>query len=165
MDWYSFFSWIENSALGVWMRESPSLWAFPFILILHTIGMAFLVGPNIAIDLRILGVAPRVPASLMEKFFVVMKLGFVINLVSGLMLLVAYPTKALTNPLFYIKLLLIAIALTQTMWMRKNVLSADSFPFKGKVVAAASLVTWAAAVGAGRFLAYTYKYLLAGELL
>ena len=165
MDWYTFFFSIENTGLGVWMRESPSLWAFPFILILHTVGMAFLVGPNIAIDLRVLGIAPRVPASILERFFVVMKFGFVVNLISGFMLLVAYPTKALTNPLFYVKLLLITIALTQSLWIRRNVLRTDSFPLKAKVMAAASLVIWAAAVGAGRFLAYTYKYLLAGELL
>ena len=37
--------------------------------------------------------------------------GFWINAVSGVLLLIAYPTKALTNPLFYVKLVLIAIGL------------------------------------------------------
>src|SRR5436309_12171806 len=103
---YSVFSWIETSALSSWIRESPSLWAFPFILILHTVGMGFLVGPNVAMDLRILGFAPRIPLSLFEKFFGVMKVAFVINVISGVLLLIAYPTKALTNPLFYVKLFL-----------------------------------------------------------
>src|SRR5687768_9367863 len=100
-----FFDWIENSALSLWVRESPSMWAFPFILILHTIGMAFLVGPNLALNLRVLGVGSGIPLSLMQRVFPIMRLGFVVNAVSGLLLLIAYPTKALTNPVFYLKLL------------------------------------------------------------
>ena len=82
-----------------WVRESPSLLAFPTVLIFHTVGMGFLAGANIAVDLRILGFAPRVPLSLMERFFPVMSLGFFVNAFSGVLLLIAYPTKALTNPL------------------------------------------------------------------
>ena len=41
------FNWIETTALSIWLRESPSLWAFPFVLILHTVGLAFLVGSNV----------------------------------------------------------------------------------------------------------------------
>jgi hypothetical protein len=95
-DLFPFTGWIEMTALSVWLRESPSLWSFPFVLILHTVGMGLLVGTNIALDLRVLGFAPRVPLSLFEKFFLVMKIAFFINAVSGLLLLIAYPTKALT---------------------------------------------------------------------
>ena len=35
--------------------------------------------------------------------------GFWINALSGILLLIAYPTKALTNPLFYAKLVLIGL--------------------------------------------------------
>jgi hypothetical protein len=69
MDAFSIFAWIETSALSVWVRESPSLLAFPTVLIFHTIGMAFLAGGNIAVDLRVLGFAARVPLSMMERFF------------------------------------------------------------------------------------------------
>jgi hypothetical protein len=167
MNVFAVFSWIEASALSVWVRESPSLWAFPFILILHTVGMGFLVGTNVAIDLRVLGFAPRVPISLLEKLFVVMKPAFFVNAISGVLLLTAYPTKALTNPLFYIKLLLIAFGLVQTVWIRNSVLrqpeSEQAVSFRGKVLAGSSLAVWAAAVAAGRFLAYTYVYLMSGE--
>jgi hypothetical protein len=167
MNTYPLFSWIEASALSVWLRESPSLWAFPFILILHTVGMGFLVGTNVAIDLRVLGFAPRVPLSLLERLFVVMKLAFFVNALSGTLLLIAYPTKALTNPLFYVKLFLIAFALVQTSWIRNQVLrvpaSELSVSARGKVLAGSSLAIWAAAVAAGRFLAYTYTHLLAGD--
>jgi hypothetical protein len=165
---YSSLAWIEATALSVWLRESPSLWAFPFVLILHTVGMGFLAGTNVAMDLRVVGFAPKVPLSLFEKFFLVMKISFVVNAVSGILLLIAYPTKALTNPLFYIKLFLIAVGLIQAVWMRSHVLrnpvtDVEGPSTKGKVMASASLATWTAAVAAGRFLAYTYAHLMAGE--
>jgi hypothetical protein len=165
---YSSLAWIEATALSVWLRESPSLWAFPFVLILHTVGMGFLAGTNVALDLRVIGFAPKVPLSLFEKFFLVMKISFVVNAVSGVLLLIAYPTKALTNPLFYIKLFLIAVGLVQAVWLRSQVLrnpvaDVEDPSMKSKVVAGASLAAWTAAVGAGRFLAYTYTHLMAGE--
>lgn len=168
MDAFAIFDWIEQSALSLWVREAPTLLAFPTVLIFHTVGMGFLVGANLAVDLRVLGAGRRVPLSLMEKFFPVMAFGFFINALSGLLLLIAYPTKALTNPLFYVKLALIALALVLTWWLRNNVLRDPAaehgrIAFKPKVLAAASMLLWAGAIGTGRFLAYTYTYLMAGE--
>ena len=40
---------VERTALSVWVRESPSLLAFPFILFLHTLGLAMLAGLNVGI--------------------------------------------------------------------------------------------------------------------
>jgi len=105
---YSSLAWVEATAPSVWLRESPSLWAFPFVLIMHTVGMGFLAGTNVAMDLRVVGFAAKIPLSLFEKFFLVMKISFAVN--GRVLLLIAYPTKALTNPPFYIKLLLIAAA-------------------------------------------------------
>ena len=58
--------WLEATALSTWLRESVSLLAFPFVLVLHTVGMGFLAGANAAIDLRILGVAAGVPLRPMD---------------------------------------------------------------------------------------------------
>lgn len=38
------FASIECSVLSTLLREPPSLWAFPFVLILHTWGLAFSLG-------------------------------------------------------------------------------------------------------------------------
>ena len=157
---YPVFNWIEASALSDWVRSSPSMLAFPFILILHTVGMGFLVGTNIAIDFRILGFAPGIPLSTLEKFFPVMWFGLVVSAASGALLLIGYPTKALTNPVFYLKLILIAVALAETWFMRNRVLRREN-P-NGRLLAGTSLVFWAGAVTAGRLLAYTYRHLMAG---
>src|SRR5688572_20121652 len=105
-----FFLWLESTALSRWLVESPSVFAFPLVLALHTIGLALLVGLNAALDFRILGVAPRIPVTAFGRFLPVMWAGFWLNAASGLLLLIAYPTKALTNPVFYLKLVLVGAA-------------------------------------------------------
>ncbi|HEY6616395.1 MAG TPA: hypothetical protein VIZ32_17810, partial [Vicinamibacterales bacterium] len=55
------FVWLEATPLSTWLRESPSLWAFPFVLILHTVGLAFFVGTNVAWDVRVLGFSLGIP--------------------------------------------------------------------------------------------------------
>lgn len=165
---YTVFDWIENSSLSLWIREDPTIWAFPFILILHTVGMGFLVGTNVALDVRILGVARGVPLAAMQPFFRVMWVGFVLNAVSGVALLIGYPTKALTNPLFYVKLALIAAGLVQSESIRRQIargsaMAGNVAPRGLKTLAVLSLTCWLSAVAAGRLLAYTYSHLMAFE--
>ena len=61
------FAWIETSALSEWIRGSDCVCAFPTIVTLHNVGMAFLAGGGIAIDLRIIGFAPGIPLKPMGR--------------------------------------------------------------------------------------------------
>jgi hypothetical protein len=156
-----FLIWLESSAFSVWVRESPSVFAFPTILSFHTLGMGIVAGLSAAIDLRILGFAPRVPLLKTKQYFPWLWLGFWMNALSGIVLLIGYPTKALTNPLFYGKLVCVALGVTMEILIRRYVLADDGkgqdvVPAGGKLLAAASLVSWAAAITTGRLLAYTY---------
>ncbi len=162
-----FTAWLESTDLSIWLRESPSLFAFPFVLIVHAWGMGFLAGSNAALDLRIIGFAPRVSLSTMERFYPVMWFGFIINAISGVLLLISYPTKALTNPVFYLKIGCIAAGMVMMVKIRDRVVRNPAFdtaavPMNGKILAAISLFLWASAITSGRFLAYTCKYLIAG---
>ncbi len=156
----AFLLWLELSAFSTWMRESPSLFAFPIILAVHTIGLGLIAGINAALDLRMLGAAPHVPLAEFRRFLPIMWVGLWLNVASGIALLIAYPTKALTNPVFYLKLALIAVALVILRIVRRDAL-ADNAPQavasgRLKRLAAASLVCWIGAITAGRLLAYTY---------
>ena len=154
----SFFVWLEATPLSTWLRESPSLWAFPFVLILHTVGLAFFVGANVAWDVRVLGFSMGIPLDALRRYFLVMWAGFWINAVSGVLLLIAYPTKAFTNPLFYAKLALIGLGIALALRIRRGVqdVRADSdAPEPARTLAAVSLGCWVAVIFAGRLLAYT----------
>jgi hypothetical protein len=106
-----FFRWLESTAVSAWIVESPSLFAFPGILAVHAVGLALLAGLNGALDLRLLGIARSIPPAAFTRVLPIMWFGLWVNVLSGLALVVAYPTKALTNPLFYLKLGLIGVAL------------------------------------------------------
>jgi len=157
--------WLESSAFSTWMRESTSIFAFPIVLALHTIGLGLIAGLNVALDLRILGFAPRIPVQELRGFVPLMWLGLWLNVTSGLALLAAYPTKALTNPVFYLKLGLIGAALAILRVVRRRLLIEGmpltmSMPRALRILATASLGCWAGAITAGRLLAYTYTRLM-----
>ena len=159
-----FFLWLESTALSMWLVGSISVFAFPFVLALHTVGLGLLVGLNAALDFRMLGVAPHIPLTEFRRFLPIMWFGFWLNAASGVLLRMAYPTKALTNPVFYLKLGLIAAATSILLNVRRRVLSEQAPagpPVRVKLLAAASLFCWAGAIVAGRLLAYTYSRLTA----
>lgn len=151
---------IENSGFATWLREANTVLAYPTVLALHTFGMAFLVGTNAAIDLRILGFAPRLPLAPLERFFRVMWLGFWINAVSGVVLLSLYPITFLTTPVFYIKLLAVMLAVANIRLLKSRVfgnpanLDTRPVPMEGRILAGTSLAFWTVAILAGRVTAY-----------
>lgn len=160
--------WLEETRPSTWMRESGG--AFFSSLVFHSIGMAFVAGIHVVTDLRILGVAPGVPRSLMRRYLPVLWASLAVVTLSGLALLLAYPAKALTNPVFYLKLAAIVAALWIMRALMRGVLGDarhDSLPApsKEKALAAVSLVLWVAVITAGRFLAYTAKVMMASHLL
>ena len=71
-----FLLWLETTFLGTWVRESPSLWAYPTVLFCHSVGLAALVGINTAVDLRVLGFARHIPLKPLARMFPVMWMGF-----------------------------------------------------------------------------------------
>ena len=158
------FKTIEESALSVWIRDSPSIFAYWFILSLHAVGMALLVGASVVIAMRILGVARDLPLGPLKGLYPIMWIGFWIQIFSGTLLLIGYPTKAFTNIDFYLKLTLIGLAVAFMQKLKKRVfsdaaLSDSDMMLKGEALATWSLVFWVGAVTAGRLLAYTYNFL------
>jgi len=132
--------------------------------------MGFAAGLSAAIDLRILGVARGVPLVEMRRFMPVLWVGFWMNAVSGVLLLIGYPTKALTNPVFYLKLALIAAAMVLLVKIARTAFQADAPVDAGgpeaqrlRRLAIISLVCWASAITAGRLLAYTYTRLTVAD--
>ena len=164
-----FLLWLESTELSQWLVGSPSMLAFPGVLTLHAIGMGLAAGISVALDLRVLGVAPQVPLPAMRRFFPVLWAGFWLNAVSGVLLLIAYPTKALTNPVFYLKPGLIAAAMVLLVRISRGIPvggtpsaepageATGRWPLRR--LAILSILCWAGAVTAGRLLAYTYSRL------
>jgi hypothetical protein len=150
---------LENSAFFSWVRESSSLLAYPTVIFLHTLGLGFLVGINAAVALRILGVAPQIPIAPLRKFIPIMWVGFAVNATSGTILLIQDATTKLANPVFYVKLVVIALAIVTVQVINRRVFRdplLDKRPMGAneKFLAVASIILWFGAITAGRLMAY-----------
>ena len=153
-----FLKWLEMTDFSVWIRESSSLWAYPAVLIAHTIGLGYLVGINAAVDMRLLGLSPSLPIEPLRHFFKYIWWGFWINAISGLMLVARDPVNVFRNPAFPIKIAFIAIAVFILTRLQKAVASSsiEQGPVapRMKLLAAASAACWVVAIVAGRLMAY-----------
>jgi len=154
-----FLQWLEQTSLSVWVRESPSVWAYPSVLLFHTIGMTLCVGVAAGINVRILGVAPDLRLAPLARFFPILWTGFWINAATGVVLLMQDATTKLTNPAFFVKMVFIALAIVNLRMIRARIFGdprIDEGPLarSAKVLAAVSLLLWLGAITAGRLLAY-----------
>jgi hypothetical protein len=164
---------IQNSAYPVWVRESPSIWAFTWILSLHAMGLAIIVGINAIVALRLLGFVPEIRPQTLRKLFPWMYVGFTINAFSGLSLLAANLDNDAHNETFLAKLTFIALAMINMELERNKVFEDPTFMAGGAIPASArkfallSLFLWTMAIICGRLSEYPYlieAYLGIGRL-
>ncbi len=154
-----FCAWLEQSQFSQWVQSSPSIWAYPTILFMHSVGMILVAGICAAVDIRLLGVAPQVPVKPLERLYPVMWLGFAISALTGTILTVIDATTKLYNPDFWLKMIFVFAAVGILYFMRKSVFAnpqLDNGPLPGsaKRLALISLFCWFGAITAGRLLAY-----------
>src|SRR5579871_1209798 len=102
-----FLVWLEALPLSVWVHESPSIWAQPTVMTLHTMGMGVLVGACWILDLRLLGVIPTVPLSAFRWVFRAVAISLGVNVVTGVLLFMARATLWGTAFPFGLKILLV----------------------------------------------------------
>lgn len=149
---------LEGSGFSTWVRESPSIWAYPAILTLHTVGLGVLVGANWMVDLRVLGFARAIPGSVLSRAFPMMWAGFWLNAVTGALLFAGDPTTKGTTAVFMGKLVLVAVGVVLMIALKRKLRGRDidaGTAIPGvKALAATSLVLWVAAIAAGRWMAY-----------
>ena len=156
---HQFLVSIESMAFSQWVKDAPTIWAFPTILIVHTLGMSIVAGVSAIISLVVLGFWPAVPMKPFARAFPLLWWGFGINAVSGTMMLVADATTKLTSLDFYLKMAFVFAGLYVLIRMRRQVFDdpkLDQVPVTGnaKMLAWASLACWFGAITAGRLLAY-----------
>ena len=132
------FEWIERSPVGEFMRGSPAV--FPIVESLHLIGLALFVGTLLLIDLGLLGVAmqrqpiQQVVAALAPFTWS----GFGLLMLTGPIMFTAQAAKWHDNPLFWLKLLLLIVAVVFQLSVRRRITS-ERPP---KLIGAVSLVLW-----------------------
>lgn len=163
--------WLEESRLSVAIAGSQ--FVYPGILTAHGIGMAFVVGLNTTLSLRVLGVAPTLPLAGMAKFYPAMWAALWLNIVTGILLTMAAASRVLVDPVFFMKMTFVALAVINMRLLKRELLREDVAPLlaesvstlivpatrtnkKSRVLAIASIVLWGGAITLGRLMGYTF---------
>ena len=155
----AFLQWLETTAIADAVRTIP--WLYPALESAHYIGIACLVGGIMLIDLRLLGVAKKLPIATMVTLLPWVWAGFLINLVTGGTIFIYGATGFGTSPAFQLKMALIALAGINAFLFEiaarrgRNTWVIDGqAPAMVKGVATLSLILWMSVVATGRWMAY-----------
>jgi hypothetical protein len=152
------FRSLQNSPFTDWLLGSDSIWTYPLVLTLHTAGLAVLVGSSAVIHLRLLNVGAPIPLFRFRALYRFVWGGFVINLVTGLMLFATKAADHVVDPVFWLKLSSIAGALWLGVVVRRRAIDvADDRAIDRRVarqLAAGALALWSIAIVSGRLMAY-----------
>lgn len=131
---------------------------YPLISALHILGIALLLGSITIVDLRILQIlGPQLDAALATLVRVAI-CGFLIAATAGLLLASVRLTNYVVNPAFQVKLMLLMLAGTNALLLRKW----HSFEHSARAVgtlagawaSSISLLLWIATLFAGRWIAF-----------
>jgi len=146
-----FLLWYENGPVGIFIRES--LWGYPIVLSSHAVGMATVMGVVIALNLRILGFAKGISVPAFDKLFLVGWIGFIINLVSGLILFAGTSSSYFFQGAFQLKIGAI-VAGGILMKLVMNSVRENKPESTQKMLAIACVSCWMVGVITGRLMAY-----------
>jgi hypothetical protein len=157
----AFCQWLERTSIGTAMRES--LWLFPVIETVHIFGIISLVGSTSILDLRLMGLTFREePVSKLAKRFLPWAwVGFVVQVVTGVLMFSSEATKMYSNLAFQIKMLLILTAgINAFVFDRLAYQSVGKWdndpvaPLSARIAGLLSILLWFGIVAAGRWIAY-----------
>jgi hypothetical protein len=155
-----FLEWLQDTWVGKLVAES--LWGYPLLETIHSIGMAMLIGSLGLINLRVLGYKPELPLLDVRQLLPLAWIGFTMNAISGTLLFTSDAVYFWDKYTFRIKMILIILGginaslLGQRVFREASAAAPAPPPAAStKSIAFLSLVFWFGAVIAGRLIAYT----------
>ena len=158
MNLLPFFTWLEESPLGAFVKDLPA--TFAIIEAVHLIALALLGGAVLAADLRLLNVVLRdVPSNVVSdsahKWF---KIALTILLITGFLMLAGVATKCYHNVFYWTKMAALATGLIFVFAIRRPLLKGDHaqiHPLTLKMVALASLSLWFIVAASGHWIGFS----------
>ena len=148
----SVFMWLGKTAPGMFLAQSTA--AFAATEAVHIVALSLVGGTILVVDLAVLGTLLKttsVPV-VVRQLRVLYVGALILVALSGLLLVAAGPYKYLTNPLFPLKLALLAIALVLQWILARRLRRREKPDRTARALAAMSLVLWSCVVVAGRWL-------------
>ena len=147
------FVWIESTAIAIWV--STSLWAYPFLLSLHIVGLAVVAGIFSLRDLHLIGLIRALSPTDFFNLRGVAYAGFTLNAVSGFLLFSSQASILISNIPFLLKISFLSIAMILAIFIHKQISNEGNMTLP-KISAFISFTCWLGAIVAGRLIAYIF---------
>jgi len=156
----SFVQWLQSTSFFTALRGSA--YAYPVVLSLHMLGIAFFGGMILMTDMRLLGLAMRKKSisEVINQFRVPKRWGLLLTATCGLLMFGSKAEEYYYNAFFRTKLILFGLLILHALVFRSiyaDPTSLDHFPTApthAKLAAALSLVLWIAVACCGRGIGY-----------
>jgi len=151
---------LEQSGLGAAIRQST--WLFPVANVGHILALAAFAGAIAIMDIRLLGgLAATEPRRVLMRARAAAIAAFILMVATGFILFTAEASHLILNPVFQIKLGLIAAGLVNLaifeFGVKRSVVKLSPgvmMPVSAKAAGLASLAIWLAVAACGRSIAY-----------
>lgn len=144
------FKWIEASSLAAAIRQST--WLYPFIEIIHIVGIVLVAGGAMLFDIQLLS-ANRKRVTESRYLLLWSKRGLILAIPSGLLLFATNALALSNDPVFGLKLLLLLLAALNAWIFHVRVYLPAKWS-AARVHAIASIILWVSIISCGRLLAY-----------
>ncbi len=155
----AFLEWIESTGLSIAIREGGL--PYPILGGIHLLSIALFGGMLLVTDLRLLGWAmrTRLVSDVMNQLRAWKWFGFVVVVVTGLLLAWAEPVRLYKSPSFWVKMALFALVGVHGLVFRAGVYRHPerldkAVTRQAKIAAALSLVLWVGMIVSGRLIAF-----------
>jgi len=156
MSMQSFYEWIDTTAVSQYLQNS-TLW-FPITEVFHLIGLTILLGVVFVVCIRLFGIGLQQPASQTHGgLWGWTWLGLIVVFGTGVILLIAEPTKLAANEAFYYKLWFLGAGVALHLFGYLAFLKpgrVEASPVLSRVVAILTLCCWFGAGIAGRAIGF-----------
>lgn len=154
----SFAEWLQNTSWA--LAVGRSLWAYPFVQLMHFTGLSIWLGTNIGLDLHLLGIGKRrqTAAEFLKATIIWNWVGFGLVVVGGFLLFSIAAASFVVNPAFEVKIgALLPVALIWHIVVQVKTrtwgLSADA-PKVAKVAGVVEMFLWICMVTAAADIPY-----------
>jgi hypothetical protein len=156
-----FCNWLAATSLSQTIQTRE--WIIPATQTVHIVAVSAVVTSALMIDLRLFGVRwqDQAVAAVTQRFVPFIWWSLPVLFATGAVLIIAEPVRSLQNPVFFLKMGLLAAAVCITLAcqvpMRKDARFWEASPGRrrgAQLIAAISLPFWVGIVFAGRWIAY-----------
>src|ERR1700674_1399674 len=157
---HSFATWLGNTEFSKLMVANKWWWAF--MMDLHFIGLAMLIGTIGTLDLRLLGFSKQMPVAPLHRLIPWAIVGFGINVATGVLAFIGMPVYYTYDVAFWLKMVAILLAGVNVLvfyWsglLREidKIGPGEDAPPLAKFIAASSLILWFAVLILGRYIQF-----------